>query len=305
MSQLVPATGEPGLPMAQIDSVQPEYHVQQEQVTFRNGDVTLSGTLWLPQTQRPCIAVALAHGSGDDDRSGYEVFARYFAERGVASLIYDKRGVGASTGQWRDGAFTELAGDVVAAVHLLAQRPEIDARRVGMWGVSEGGWVAPLAATHSPETRFLVAISPPGMSPAAQEVYRRELAIHHASDSRVRRAWGVARLRAMLWIVRHAPRGALPGVAGYFARTMDYDPLPVWRALQTPVLLVFGASDESVPAQESATLIERALREGGADYTIHIVPGADHAIRLRDTTTQTRAFAPGYLDTVVAWMLAR
>jgi dipeptidyl aminopeptidase/acylaminoacyl peptidase len=277
-----------------------------EEVTFQHGEVTLAGTLWLPALGRRCPAVALVHGSGDDDRSGYEVFARYFATQGIVALTYDKRGTGASTGQWRKGTFEELAGDAVAAADVLAHRPEVDAQRVGLWGVSEGGWVAPLAAARSAEIRFLVAVSPVGMSPETQELYRRRLLIVTSFGSAPLRAVRMAGLRALFWAVRHTPSVMLPGVAGYFHRTMKFNPAPVWGAVLQPVLMVFGAADKSVPTQESAQLIEHALQEAGHQgYTTRFFPSADHAIRVRDTTTGKLVFAPDYLDTVAVWILAR
>jgi fermentation-respiration switch protein FrsA (DUF1100 family) len=98
----------------------------------------------------------------------------------------------------------------------------------------------------------------------------------------------------------------LPGLAGYFHRTMKFNPAPVWGAVTQPVLMVFGAADKSVPTQESAKLIEHALQDAGHQrYTIHFFPGADHAVRVRDTATGELVFAPGYLDTVAGWILAR
>jgi pimeloyl-ACP methyl ester carboxylesterase len=166
--------------------------------------------------------------------------------------------------------------------------------------------VAPLAAARSAEIRFLVAISPVGMSPAAQELYRRRLIIAASTIATPLRAVRMAGVRALFWAVRHAPSAILPGLVGYFHRTMDFDPALIWRGVAQPVLLVFGMADTSVPTQESARLIERALRDTGHQcYTIRFFPGADHAIRVRDVVTSERAFAPGYLDTVAAWILAR
>jgi len=281
----------------------------QKDVVFQHGGATLAGTLWLPALDRACPAcpaVALVHGSGDDDRTGYEVFARAFAARGIAALTYDKRGTGASTGQWRKGTFQELAGDAAAAAAVLAHQPEVDAQRVGLWGVSEGGWVAPLAAACSAEIRFLVAVSPVGMSPAAQELYRRRLLIAASTRSPLLRAVRMAGVRAMFSAVRHAPSAMLPGRVGYFHRTLDFDATPFWRSVAQPVLLVFGAADKTVLAPESARLIKRALQDTGHQcYTIRFFPDADHAIRVPDTATGKLAFAPGYLDTVAAWILAR
>ncbi len=275
-------------------------------MTFHNGSVALAGTLVLPRLNHPCPGVVLIHGSGDDTRDDYRIFADYFARQGIASLIYDKRGVGKSRGSWRAGAFAELASDALAGVHLLAQRGEINKDCIGLWGCSEGGWVAPLAASQSPQVRFVVAISPPGMSPAAQEQYRRALLIKERTHSRLRRARGRASMRLMFGVLRHAPKRLLPGLAGYFARTMDFDPLPYWKAVTQPVLLVFGAEDKAVPPQQSAAMIEAALQQAGnQDYTIRIFPGGDHGIQHRDAETQKRVFVPGYLDTVSAWIAAR
>ncbi len=278
--------------------------VRQQDVTIQHGAVTLAGTLYLPQLDQRCPAVTLVHGSGDDTREGYRVFAQHFAERGIACLIYDKRGVGASTGSWRSGTFAELASDALAGAHLLAQRDEVDPRCVGLWGCSEGGWVIPLAAGER-EVAFLVAISAAGVSPARQEIYRRTLLVE-AKDSRMGRALGKARMRAMFGLLRMLPSGALPGVAGYFARTMDFDPEPVWRQVTQPVLLVYGAADASVPPRQSADIIARALQSAGNErHTILVFSDADHGIQTLNLATHERAFAPGYLDAVADWILAR
>lgn len=278
---------------------------REEAVTFHNGSATLAGTLVLPQLNSPCPGVVLIHGSGDDTRDDYRVFADRFAQHGIASLIYDKRGVGASTGSWRAGTFAELAGDALAGLRLLAQRAEIDPERIGLWGCSEGGWVAPLAASQSAEVRFVVAVSPPGMSSATQEEYRRKLLIMGSSRSRLRRAWRMANMRLLFRVLRHSPKRLLPGLAGYFARTMDFDPLPYWKMVTQPVLLIFGAEDKAVPPQQSAAMIEAALREAGnQDFTIRVFPNGDHGIQFRDAETEKRMFVPGYLDMVAAWIAA-
>jgi alpha-beta hydrolase superfamily lysophospholipase len=76
--------------------------------------------------------------------------ANAFARRGIAALIYDKRGVGTSTGQWRDAAFAELVGDASAAVEALRSRPQISPDRVGIHGHSQGGTIAPWVANENP-----------------------------------------------------------------------------------------------------------------------------------------------------------
>jgi hypothetical protein len=144
------------------------------------------------------------------------------------------------------------------------------------------------------------------MSPRAQELYRRRLLIAASTGSVLLRVVRMAGVRSMFWVVRHAPSVMLPGLVGYFHRTMDFDPAPIWGTVAEPVLMVFGEADRSVPAQESASFIEHALQDNGHQrFTICFFPEADHAIQVRDSVTGKLAFASGYLDTVAGWILAR
>ena len=81
---------------------------------------------------------SVVHGSGAQTRDAYVSFATVFARHGIATLIYDKRGTGHSTGSWQHSPFGALADDASAAVEFLARRAEVDATRVGIWGGSEG-----------------------------------------------------------------------------------------------------------------------------------------------------------------------
>jgi poly(3-hydroxybutyrate) depolymerase len=111
-------------------------------VTFRSGDATLSGTLILPNRPGPHAAIVLLHGSGPLTRHSFGPYPRFFASLGLAVLVYDKRGTGASAGTFfsRDPIYPEpFLQDAVAAVRFLKGRSDIDARQVGVWGTSEGG----------------------------------------------------------------------------------------------------------------------------------------------------------------------
>ena len=107
---------------------------KQEEVSFRNGDVTLSGTLLLPLTKEPHTAVVFLHGAGAEGRFASRFLAEHFTRYGIAALIYDKRGVGKSTGDWRRSDFSDLAEDAIAAVCLLQQRKEINPQQIGIYG---------------------------------------------------------------------------------------------------------------------------------------------------------------------------
>ncbi len=168
----------------------------EEAVHIASGKITLAGTLVLPAGpgQRP--AVVLFHGSGAQKRDLF--MARWFADQGIAALAYDKRGVGESTGDFRAAPFMELCDDGLAAIEYLKSRKEIDAKRIGVWGLSQGGWLGPLAASRSADVSFVIAVSGPGVSPGEQMIvyYANELRSEGVAESDVREA---SALRRDIW----------------------------------------------------------------------------------------------------------
>jgi dienelactone hydrolase len=165
-------------------------------VHFASGRITLAGTLVLPAGSEQHPAVVLFHGSGAQERDLFT--ARWFASQGIAVLAYDKRGVGESTGNFRAVPFMDLCDDGLAAIEYLKSRKEIDAKRIGVWGLSQGGWLGPLAASRSPDVSFVIAVSGPGVSPGEQMIvfYANELRAEGASESDVREA---STLRRNVW----------------------------------------------------------------------------------------------------------
>jgi fermentation-respiration switch protein FrsA (DUF1100 family) len=133
--------------------------VRSEELTIPAGDHRLAATLYLPPAGPPAPAVVFVHGAGPAVRGGgYQELGRHFAQKGVAALIYDKRGCGASTGDWRRAGLYDLAEDALACVRLLRGRPEINPAQVGLWGLSQGASIIPIAAGRSPEVAFVVAV---------------------------------------------------------------------------------------------------------------------------------------------------
>jgi pimeloyl-ACP methyl ester carboxylesterase len=124
--------------------------------------------------------------------------ARWFADQGIAALAYDKRGVGESTGNFRAVPFMDLCDDGLAAIEYLKSRKEIDAKRIGVWGLSQGGWLGPLAGSRSADVSFVIAVSGPGVSPGEQMIvyYANELRAEGAAESDVGEA---STLRRDIW----------------------------------------------------------------------------------------------------------
>ena len=126
-------------------------------VTFQNGEVKLAGNLWLPAGEGPFPAIVLVHGAGEYTSQDYKYLGFFFVHQGFATLIYDKRGVGASSGSYKrvgpdengEAVLEGLASDALAGVESLKGHDKIDPNRIGFFGISQGGWIAPLAASKS------------------------------------------------------------------------------------------------------------------------------------------------------------
>ncbi|HKV99467.1 MAG TPA: CocE/NonD family hydrolase [Vicinamibacterales bacterium] len=309
--------------------------VREEAVTFRNGDVTLAGTFFVPDERGRHPAVVLFHGSGPEPRNRWT--GRWFAAHGIAALAYDKRGVNESTGDFRAVSFTELAADGLAGVAWLKARADVNAAQIGVWGLSQGGWLGPLAASQSRDIAFVIAVSGPGVSPAEQMIfyYGNQLRESGFSDQEVaaagetrRRVWhylststGADEARTALDRARREPwfatmdeqSGGLfgkptdvllndPAIRArvWFRVEADYDPTVALRKLTVPALFIFGDQDQLVPVPRSVEIIRDTLtRAGHRAFEIVVFPGGDHIIR---TPSSGGVQSPEYFATMAAWL---
>ncbi len=299
--------------------------ISEEEVAFANGDVRLAGSLLLPSEPGPHPAVVFAHGSGAEGRWASRYLARRLALAGWAALIFDKRGVGGSGGDWRAAGLEDLAGDVRAGARYLAGRPDIDARRIGIHGHSQGGTLAPLIATGDAPIAFVIAsaagglptdeieiysvmnsIEDSGLPPEDEELarsYVEELvAVAYRGANRARLDSLTARARGRPWFFEPPPPES--GYWGFSRQFGAYDPLSTWRRVHVPVLLLYGGSDRRVPPAASAEAIVAALGEdGSADVTVRIFPGADHTFRVRGAVWPRTV--EGYPDAILDWLAMR
>lgn len=276
-----------------------------EEVTFRNGDVTLSGTLVLPEGQGPFPAIVLTQMSSPAPRGAYALQAYYFAAHGMAALMYDKRGVGKSSGEFNKATMEQLADDAIAGIELLGKRSDIKADAIGTWGHSQGGWLAPLAAIRSQKVAFVIAQAASAVPPAEQEVYRVENALRAQGFSEEEvKAGGAYQEKLMRWVTsRGANRAELLAAAraGEHARWASqveivpdtlkekpsetstafygYDPLPGLKRLKAPVLYILGEKDAFVPVHKSAKLFQQTLDASGhQDHQVWMLPRAAHGL---------------------------
>jgi fermentation-respiration switch protein FrsA (DUF1100 family) len=264
-----------------------------EPVEFQSGAVRLSGSLLLPEGHEPHPAVILVQGAAASERYFYQLFASNFARNGMAALIYDQRGSGRSGGSTEELDLEVLAGDVVSGMVFMASQPEIDATRIGLWGLSRGGVVIPMAAARSSGVDFLIALSAPGEPAFARQLWQLE---HEYRQAQYPPALidSALRLQRSLLDRRRLQAGT------QFAWEA-YDPINAWRRVSSPVLLAYGGQDHVVPVVDSAAQITAALRQKGEDnFAVWIDPTADHTLMLNGTDSPPR-LAPGLLDFTIAW----
>ena len=318
--------------------------IRQEEVSFKNGDVTLAGTLLLPaaptasKAKRP--ALVFVHGSGAQSREMYWGLGYLYAARGFAVLAYDKRGVGKSTGNWREASFQDLADDAVAAAKFLQSRTDIAANQIGFWGQSQGGWIAPLAASRFPEAAFAVALSGGGLSPAETELFDSEFELTKAGYTahEVKEALAFQKLKNEIiglpssnakWdeytkaraIVKdkkwfrhrgidvYGPEKRDDGFWTHMRRFYVYDPAPTLRASKAPLLAIFGELDtpEGVKAQVRA--IEQIMKQAGRrDYMVKVYPNGSHNLMEvppdnPNEHVRLKRFPPGFFNTMVDWSI--
>lgn len=305
-----------------------------ESAAFESQDgARLSGRFLVPNTPGPHPAVLFVSGSGPTQASRLMPYADSLARGGVAVMIHDKRGVGASSGEYAKAGIALLAADATAGVRWLAGQSSVDAARIGLIGASLGGWVAPLAATMSPDVRFLIVEAAPSVNPAEHERLRvrRQMEADGHSPRAVTRAlafldqkFDVAQTGTG-WdaLIEKRDQGAregwlqyvnvptsLAGLRWSWEHLLSYDPLPALRQLRIPILALYGDRDTVVDAAVNAAGIRAALAEGRqADLTLKVLNSANHSFLTAVSggpaeTGRLRGFDRDYFDQRVAWVLA-
>lgn len=287
-----------------------------EDVTFENAEakdlsvkdnppnVKLAGTLTLPKGDGPFPAVVLVSGSGPQDRDetlfGHKPFlvlADHFARNGIACLRYDDRGIGKSKGRFAGATSADFATDAYAAVTYLKGRKEIDPKRVGICGHSEGGLIAPLAAAaHPDDVGFIILLAGPGVT-GERILYQQALDFSKLLDEKTDEKEIKEFTDAVMPIMREAKtteeatekltgamkklvakekdekkradgEKAIPMAVGRLADPwyrwfVSHDPAPTLEQVKCPVLAVNGEKDLQVKAKDNLEVIESALKKGG------------------------------------------
>ncbi len=306
------------------------YPYREEEVFFENrvDEVKLAGTLTLPESDGPHPAALLVSGTGPNDRDqliwGHRVFlvlADYLTRHGIAVLRSDDRGVGRSTGNYDTATFEDFARDALAGVAYLKTRPEIDAKRIGLIGHSEGGAIAPMAASASPDVAYLVLMAAPGSNDleGGLKQFADGYRANGASEKAI--ALKCSILTKIFYTVRHEDdveaakqkirqilQNAKPELSNLsederrkielesvdtyefdwmfapeFRSILRYDPKGTLMKVKCPVLAINGERDIQMP-RENLEAIKAALAAGGnRQCTTKELPGLNHLFQTAET----------------------
>lgn len=304
------------------------YPYNEEEVVYdnRNAGIKLAGTLTLPRSEGKFPAVILITGSGQHDRdealAGHRPFlvlADNLTRRGIAVLRVDDRGIGGSTGNFSLATSEDFADDVLAGVEYLKSRKDIDPKKIGLIGHSEGGLIAPMAATRSQDVAFVVMMAGPGLT-GEEMLYLQADRILKANgvnnetivknrvlmertfsivksekddfvaEEKLRKIWDeeLAKMndteKKLMGYSSQDDLNLKQYLSPWYRFFLTYDPVPTLTKVKVPVLAIIGEKDLHVPPKENLKGIEDALKAGGNEhYTVKELPGMNHLFQTAQT----------------------
>ena len=308
-----------------------------KEVVFSNGDVRLSGTLLSPVGKSTYPAVVFTHGSGAETRTPYYGMAMRFIQKGVAALVYDKRGTGQSTGSYEEAGFTELAQDALAGVALLKKEKQINPQQIGVFGHSQGGWIAPLASVLSADVAFIITSAASAVSAVEQSVYHRmnvmrqegfdETVIKKAAGIRQRlnaatklcytdsvqaieimqkSVKEIAAVKSEPWFAASAlPENLDPGCPTISQMELLFrEPSEIWEKVKVPVYAVWGKKDIVVPVEKISVITDALKRAGNNRIFTKVIPDTDHTFLITKENDEWDfpRDSPGYFTDMADWV---
>jgi dipeptidyl aminopeptidase/acylaminoacyl peptidase len=250
----------------------------------RHEGFQLAGMLFLPEGDGPFPTAIIIHGSGTSRRNSvwYLSVAKHLQDNGVAVLLPDKRGSEKSEGEWVGANFEELATDTLSAIEFVKDQQMFEYSTIGLVGMSQGGWIAPVAASKSDDVSFVASMSGAAVTTDEQLLYEETNNIAPYTYT------FIAKLIAPITTNNLKQ---LDHVSAF----MGFDPIPYWKDVQVPVLFAFGGNDKNVPVDAS---IER-LRENNLNhFDVKTYADGGHAIR----NIQTNEVSGEYLHDLVRFI---
>lgn len=299
---------------------------------FSSHQTKLAGRLVMPPGEKAVPIVTLLHGSEHDSAKYFNFLQRLLPAQGIGVFVYDKRGTGASEGAYTQD-FSLLSDDAVAALREARRLAGRRGARFGFQGPSQGGWVAPLAASKSRPDFVIVSF---GLAVSVIEEDREAIAfamrLKGHNDEEIRKALEIGsaaealfesgftsgfeefdRVRAKyknepwykdvrgdftyLFLDTSSQELRRKGSQFRFGTPFRYDPLPTLRELNVPQLWVLGGQDLDAPSGETSARLKRLIA-AGRPITLALYPTAEHGLTefevASDETRISTRYVPGY-----------
>jgi len=310
-----------------------------QEIHFANAGADLAGTVYLPNIGDHLPAVVVLHHAGAATRESalYRHLREGLPALGFAVLIYDRRGSGQSSGSLQGVDYETLADDAVAGQHALAKIPRIDPAKIGFWGLSQGGWLAVLAAGRSPDAAFAISVSAPLVTADEQMQFATSnlLTVRGFSQEDVRemletrRAWtgylrgtnsravaidALTKAQSKSWFdLTYMPKVSNLTNDPALRRKMDDDPVAAVLKAKVPLLFLYGGSDPWVPVAQS---MQRLKELSGQLHNIEsaIITNANHELMFpvketmqvdADTNRNDAPQSPTYFIILGSWLSRR
>lgn len=267
------------------------------ETSFKSDSLTLFADIYTPNETNKKIGIALIQGSGNSDRTNLwsKAFAEILAENGYYVLLPDKRGCGKSEGSWKNSSFLDLSNDAIASVHHLKNSMKLDV--VGVMGLSQGGFIVPIAASKDTTIQFAIDIV--GAAVTLEEQITHEVTntaikeglkpneITEVLDLHVLmkqyaldRNWiplekRFAELDSSSWsdFAKTFPNSPNIWVWDWIKLNIDFNPMDYWKRVNQPVFVAYGSKDQydNMPVYESVYRLQKGFKSiEKVNYTINI-----------------------------------
>jgi len=309
----------------------------------------LAGTLTLPKGEGPFPAVILLTGSGQQNRNeevfGHKPFlviSDYLTRNGIAVLRVDDRAVGGSTGDYKNSTTGDFAEDALVGVNYLRTRKEINPEMIGLIGHSEGGMVAPIAASKSNQIAFIVMLAGPGSNLGDNINYQRSLiskkggaseeyilaqqiwlkAINEIARKDISEESARAEIKKMYADLNENTKAVLNWnderiegtsnmiLSKWWRYGLKFDPVTTIHSLNCPVLALLGEKDQQIPAAMNVKELESATQNRNEKSKVVVMPGLNHLFQKCVTGEELEyirieeTISPVVLDLIKNWVLS-
>jgi pimeloyl-ACP methyl ester carboxylesterase len=304
-----------------------------DEIRFRSGRFRLVGEVRSPVEGEIHPAIVMVHGSGGASRHGavdFRPLIETFLRNGYAVFSWDKPGTGESTGEFDGGhVLTQRAEILADGIRALAEHPAIDASHIGLWGLSQAGWVMPLALELTDDVAFMIVVGGGAENSIEQMAYQVGQQVLCGGGTKeqaalVERLWPqiavapsydeyLAAVNTLLDIPAVQARTGLDAMEedawSPWPSDIDafIDPMDIISHTTIPMLVLFGELDKNIDPVQGAQAYEAALRSAlNQNYRIEVIQGAGHVLTPARTgcigEATGSAYVPEYLEIVDAWL---